>query len=142
MAVRNEDRVHFSFTTALHSYFTVDHPESASVPELDAETYKDSLDEDAEKVQSGPVVFHTEVDRVYYDTKDSLSIPEVGLVLHKRNLPEAVVWNPYVDRSKEMADLPDDGWKHFICIEPARIAHPAVVQPGEEWTCEVTLSSK
>lgn len=138
-----EDGRPFTFTTALHSYFTVDDAANASIPELDGVSYIDAIDPSATapKMQTGPVVFPGEVDRVYINTPESLSLPGKGLTMTKHNLPEAVVWNPHVERAAAMGDLPDDAWKHFICIEPGRIEEPATVDPGQVWSCKCELSS-
>ena len=134
----------FSFTTALHAYFTCDAPNTI-VPDFDQVQYTDSLEKDETKIKStqiGDINFPAEVDRVYLHTPNFITIPSTGLTIEKDNLPEAVVWNPYIEKAAGMGDLPDDTWKHFVCIEPARIIEPAVVQPGQVWTCKVELSSK
>lgn len=141
-----EDDRPFTFTTALHSYFTVDHAAKASIPQLDTIEYIDAIDPSttAHKVQNGPTNFPGEVDRVYIDTPQSLSLMvgnKEAITVTKHNLPEAVVWNPYVERARAMADLPDDAWMDFVCIEPGRIEQPATVDPGQVWSCKCELSS-
>lgn len=143
MTVVNTDDRQFSFTTALHSYFTCD-PENTTLPGLHDVKYIDSIDPSADgpKCQQGDISFGMEVDRIYMDSPSRLTIPSAGLAIAKSNFPEAVIWNPYVEKSKAMSDLPDDGWKKFICIEPARVEEPAVVDPGETWSCQCVLISE
>lgn len=142
MDVLNHDAQPFTFTTALHAYFTCDAAKT-SLPDFENGSYTDSTDTTTTnpKVQNGHITFGKEVDRIYYSTADTISIPTAALVLEKLNLPEAVVWNPYEEKAAAMSDLPDDGWQNFICIEPARIAQPAVVQPGTRWSCSCVLKS-
>ena len=39
-----------------------------------------------------------------------------SLELQKTNFPDAVVWNPWVDKSKGMADFGDDEYKARPCL--------------------------
>ena len=48
--------------------------------------------------------------------------------------PDIVVWNPWKDGSKELADMPDDDYLRMICIEPAIAGTPFALSPGERWT--------
>lgn len=139
--VRNMQKEPFTFTFALHSYFTCD-SESVTLSEYDGLRYFDSVDDGKEKAQSGNVSFAKEVDRVYIATPDVLTIPQSPLTLTKSNMPEAVVWNPFKEKAVSLSDLPDDGWKNFICIEPARVKVPAQVLPNESWYASLILSSK
>lgn len=37
-------------------------------------------------------------------------------------------------QSRSMADLGDDDYQHFVCLEPAVAATgPEVLQPGQSW---------
>lgn len=145
MTVRNDntDAQAITFTTALHSYFTCD-TEKVALAEFSGGRYHDSIDPEEpgkEKTQDGKIVFGIEVDRVYVNAPDLLSIPQVGLSIRKSNMPEAVVWNPHIAKAAALADMPDDDWKSFICIEPARIVEPAVVAAGDTWKCSLVLST-
>eukprot|EP00171_Calliarthron_tuberculosum_P001187 IDg1187t1 len=139
--VYNLQKKPFDFTFALHSYFTCD-SESVTLSEYDGIKYSDSIDDAKEKTQSGDISFGKEIDRVYITTPDVLTIPQSPLTITKSNMPEAVVWNPFTKKAAALADLPDDGWKNFICIEPARVMEPAQVLPEECWSASLILSSK
>ena len=53
--------------------------------------------------------------------------------MEKQGSPSTVVWNPWAEKAAALADLPDDGFRHFVCIEAA-IANErqVVVAPGGE----------
>ena len=40
------------------------------------------------------------------------------------------VWNRGADGARALADLPDEGWRHFVCIEPVGGDRPSVLGPG------------
>lgn len=140
---KNTNGEAFSFTMALHSYFTCD-PQTTALDGFDGLSYEDNTETNLvskTKSQAGKVGFGKEVDRVYFDAPDRIDLSTANLAVYKKNMPEAVVWNPYVEKAAALSDMPDDGWKHFICIEPARVATPAVVEPNNIWACSLELKS-
>ena len=50
-----------------------------------------------------------------------------------------VVWNPWVDRCAQLADMPPDDWRQMLCVEAAAVDKPISVAPGEEWYGRQTL---
>jgi glucose-6-phosphate 1-epimerase len=58
----------------------------------------------------------------------------------KENSLNTVVWNPWQELARDMADLGDDEWQHFVCIEAANIRAAAVtLQPDERHTTTVNI---
>lgn len=53
----------------------------------------------------------------------------------------SVVWNPWVEKAKEMADFDDDGYKEMICVEPGKVVVPITLEPGQQYECKQTLLS-
>jgi glucose-6-phosphate 1-epimerase len=49
-----------------------------------------------------------------------------------------VVWNPWVDKCADLADMPADGWRHMLCVEAAA-TRPVSLPAGEEWYGRQTL---
>jgi len=42
-----------------------------------------------------------------------------------------VVWNPWIEKAARLADLPDDAYHHFVCVEAANTGPSAVtIKPG------------
>ena len=144
LSVTNEGSAPMSFTTALHTYFKVRDATAARVEGLKGTQYLDSLKARETFDETGDAVtFSEEVDRIYLSTPDELAVvdPSGGktVTLVKRNLPDAVVWNPWVDKSKATGDLGDEDYKEMVCVEAAAIQHPVVVAPAETWSCSQTL---
>lgn len=144
LTVRNTDATPFEFTVALHTYFAVGDIARASVIGLENARYLDSLDGRVEKTDSDKaVVFEREVDRIYRNTPDVLTVVDAGndrsIVITKTNLPDAIVWNPWVEKSLNTSDLGDLDYKSFLCVEAAATATPVALEPGAEWTCGQVL---
>lgn len=76
---------------------------------LSGAEYLDNLDKRARVAQpSADVAFDREVDRIYLATPDRMTLAEgSGRVVRvdKRGLPDSVVWNPWVDKAKALADF-------------------------------------
>lgn len=139
-----------SVGTAIHTYFDVANIESVQVSGLDGRRYVDQLDASSSdlKLTEGEITFGEEVDRIYVDSEDEVTIRDA--VLNKRILVSksgsrsTVVWNPWIAKSQRMADFPDDGYQTMLCVETTNAADDVRrVMPGEthvlSQTCRVDL---
>ena len=147
--VRNTGSQPFRFTAALHTYFTVPDVSKLSVEGLEQTIYSDSLDGGKEKTAASdgsngaPVAFDREVDRIYLNAPDDGTIvarnavsPGAAVRVRKSGFRDAVVWNPWVEKAKAMADFGDGEYQGMLCIEPAVAkSGEAEVAAGEggEW---------
>jgi glucose-6-phosphate 1-epimerase len=53
------------------------------------------------------------------------------LLVEKAGSPSTVVWNPWAQKAAALADLPDDDYRKFCCIEAAIANDRAeIVMPG------------
>jgi glucose-6-phosphate 1-epimerase len=122
-SVRNTGVDAFSFTGALHTYLRVDSLDATMLHGL----------------QDSPLVFISEFDCVYPAPPSGSSIQledgkRIINITQSDSLAHTVVWNPYSELSKTIADLPDDGFKHMLCVEAAQVLTPVVVPTGDTWT--------
>ena len=52
-----------------------------------------------------------------------------------------VVWNPWVTKARALADLADDEWSEFVCVETCNVAAFAVqLEPGQQHTMRSVVS--
>ena len=61
------------------------------------------------------------------------------LVLEQTGFTDAVVWNPGAVDAAALADLANDEYKRFVCIEPA-LLDPLTLEAGESWTGTYRIS--
>lgn len=142
LRVRNTGATAFSFTAALHSYFAVEEASAVQIAGLKGKSYKDNADGLKEKMeQEESVRFEGEVDRCYIGAPDDVTVGESGVRLRKCGLPELVVWNPFVEKTRALSDMPDDGWRKFVCAEPAAVYPPLELAPGQVYDATLDLSS-
>lgn len=146
LEVHNPSDTTFTFEEALHTYLTVGDVRQASVDGLDRRTYIDKTNAFARARQSGPIRIDCETDRVYLDTPDEVRVDDA---VHKRQLSVSktgsqttVVWNPWVEKCKALADLADDEWPGMLCIETANAVDNAVrLAPGQSHAMKATISA-
>jgi len=51
------------------------------------------------------------------------------------------VWNPWSEGAARLADLGDDEWREFLCVEASNILAASVsLAPGEEHKIRAVLS--
>jgi len=105
---------------ALHTYLQVGDIKQVSLLGLDGATYRDATAKGMRHVQEGPLRIDREIDRLYEPREDVTVIdPALGrkLVIHKQGANTTVVWNPWIEKSTRLADLPDEDYHRFVCVE-------------------------
>jgi glucose-6-phosphate 1-epimerase len=50
-----------------------------------------------------------------------------------------VIWNPWVERCGQLADMEPEGWRQMLCVEAAIAQEPVTLPVGEEWYGRQTL---
>ncbi len=124
------------FEEAIHSYFRLGQIEKAQLQGLTGVQYLDKTDAGRKKTQQGPVVIASETDRVYLGTQGAVELQDRVLQrriqIAKENSDTTVVWNPWAEKSKALADFGDDEWKQMVCVETSNVADFAVeLAPGQ-----------
>ncbi|KAL3841054.1 hypothetical protein ACJIZ3_025645 [Penstemon smallii] len=134
----NTDGKPFNFTFAYHTYFAVSDISHVHVDGLETLDYLDNQQNRTRFTEKeDTITFESEVDRVYLSTPTKIAILDQEkkrtFVIRKYGLLDAVVWNPWEKKSKTIADLGDDDYKHMVCVEASAIENPITLKPGEEW---------
>ena len=135
-----------SFEDAMHTYFAVSDIRSIWISGLETTDYVDKVDQAKMKPASGmPIKFTGETDRVYVDTRADCLLLDDGMKrvirISKSGSASTVVWNPWIDKSKRMADFGDDEWPEMVCIETANVAAGRIeLSPGASHTTTAIVS--
>jgi len=132
----------FEFTAALHTYLAVREVEESRLEGLYGFSYRDKTDANRIKRDSGDVLLiEAETDRVYHAVNRPVLLREYdrSLGINSDGFVDVVVWNPWVERSAAIADLPDDAFRHMLCVEAAAAQNPVRLAPGESWWGRQTL---
>jgi glucose-6-phosphate 1-epimerase len=134
LTVRNPSDTPAAFEEALHTYLAVGDVRQASVAGLEGAAYLDKVDGAKRKRQAEPLItIDGETDRLYLETGAAITLTDPGLGrrirVEKTGSRSSVVWNPWVAKSRAMADFGDDEWPGMICIETANAADNAITLP-------------
>ena len=144
LQLTNSGRQPLRAEEALHAYFTVGDVREASITGLDATDYLDKTDGNRRKTQSGDIRIGSETDRVYLDTTSNLDVHDPTLNrrirIEKEYSLNSVVWNPWIDKARALADFGDDEWRNMLCVEPSNVGDRSVeVAPGQQQTMGVSI---
>lgn len=107
---------------ALHSYFAVPSLSQTSVQPLPTQ-YSDKVSATTVSEPTALAVFDKEVDRVYPQPSARLQIlsSALAVALTQSGHDATVVWNPWRERSTQIADLENNSYLEFICVETASL---------------------
>ncbi|XP_011025819.1 PREDICTED: putative glucose-6-phosphate 1-epimerase [Populus euphratica] len=137
LIITNTDNKPFSFTSALHTYF------SASVTGASVKGLKGCKTLDKELDPTNPVegkeerdvvIFPGFVDRVYLDAPSELQLDNgLGdvITIKNTNWSDAVLWNPHLQM--------EACYKDFVCVENAQIGN-VQLEPQQSWTAKQHFS--
>ncbi|CAN7543737.1 D-hexose-6-phosphate mutarotase [Pseudoxanthomonas sp. LjRoot143] len=145
----HRDDAPYRLTQALHTYFRVADAAQVRVTGLDGLRYDDKYD-GGTHVQSGEWSLHDprdpgRSDRIYAGTGHRFDLldPAGGrrIRLDTFGSRSLVVWNPGEAGAAAIADMPDDGWRAFVCLEAANASDDAIeLEPGQRHRLSQVIS--
>jgi glucose-6-phosphate 1-epimerase len=134
LTVTNTGLTSMHFEEALHTYHYIAETEKIRVAGLDGVPYLDNTDANREKVQQGDVLITQPIDNAYLNTQETVELIDqvLGRRLQtaKENSRTTIVWNPWESGANALADLGDNEWRQFACVEASNILN-----------CEVSLDT-
>jgi len=136
LEVTNTDDHPFSFELALHTYFRVSDVEAIRLRGLEQAPFLDKVKGGAPSEPEGVgLALRGEVDRIYTST-EPVVIEDRGLArsltLIKTGSASTVVWNPGAAKAATMADVGEELWREFVCVEIGNVGEGKVsLDPGQ-----------
>lgn len=140
LTVKNIDDKPLTYEQALHTYYAVGDIERTTLTGLANATYHDKVRDHATFTQADePLRFTGPIDSVYQDTRGPCVIHDGALKreihISPSHASSTIVWNPWTEGAKKMADLADDDWQRMLCVETANVArHAITLAPDESHT--------
>lgn len=119
---RNDSAQEQSFSAALHSYLAVSDSRRIRLHGLEEAVCEDKVGRRYSRLPPQPLHLQGEFDAIVYSEADVLLEDpqwQRRLRISRSGSASVVVWNPWQDKAANLADLPDDGWQDFVCIEAA-----------------------
>jgi len=134
LTVRNKSDAEFRFEEALHTYFAVGDIRQVSITGLEGTTCVDKTDGFARKVSEGAIRFGKETDQVHLNTTAACEIHDAAwervVVVEKTGSNTTVVWNPWIEKTKTLADMAPDDWQQMVCVETANALANNITLPA------------
>lgn len=124
--VRNAGDDSLTFSAALHTYFAVAAIGAARI----------------EGVHADELSIADKHDQIYRHVPGPITLAygSSRLTLVQDGFDDAVVWNPGAADTAALADMADDDYLRFVCVEPARI-DPVTLASGAAWRGTHTISA-
>jgi glucose-6-phosphate 1-epimerase len=130
--VHNTDDQPLDFSGALHTYLAVPDVTQAELQGLGGQPEWDSLT-DTHAPAADTIRFASEFDCVYEAGPQPMTLNDTLLISQSPSWANTVVWNPAQDLCKRLADMPEDGWRHMLCVEAAQVYEPITLTAGGRW---------
>ena len=134
LEVHNLSQQPLHFEEALHTYFAIGDVHRTFLTGLEGTTYIDKTAAGARKESQGPIRMSRETDQVHVSTASTCEIhdPEWDrtIVIEKAGSETTVVWNPWIEKNRNLADMAPDDWQGMCCVETANALENAVVLPA------------
>ena len=132
LAVHNTGTQALAFSGALHTYLAVPDVTQATLQGLGGQPEWDSLT-DTHAPAADTIRFAAEFDSVYEAGPQPMALNDTLHISQSPSWDNTVVWNPAQDLCKRLADMPDDGWRHMLCVEAAQVYAPITLPAGGRW---------
>lgn len=147
LAVKNISEHSLVFENCFHTYFHISDIHAISVCGLENVHYLDKLKGQEFLEASSSIHIHEEVDRVYWDTASTVEIKDPGLGrkirVEKSGGASTVLWNPWIEKAKRMADFGDLEYLKMVCVESGNIGKNSVtLAAGDRVVLKTILSSE
>lgn len=147
LSVVNATVQDFVFEACLHTYFSIGDIAQVSVTGLKGLSYQDKVDNFAHKLEFADAIkINSEVDRVYLNSTGTVKIHDAKLrraiSVEKSGSASTVVWNPWIEKAKAMADFGGDEYKEMVCVEAGNVGGSKVsLAPEKSASLKVVLGS-
>jgi glucose-6-phosphate 1-epimerase len=139
LRVENPGLEEFQFTSALHTYFRTSDISSVEVHGLAGTEFVDFLNQRKVSLEGRPeIMIEGSIDRAYQDSPSTISILSKGdrrrYSITKEGFSDTVVWNPWIENSKTIADFLPNEYTQMICVESGNVLTPVSLPAGEVHT--------
>ncbi|MCH2191519.1 MAG: D-hexose-6-phosphate mutarotase [Gammaproteobacteria bacterium] len=142
LSVTNIGVTEFQFQAGLHSYFRIENILRTTLSGLGGTKFSEL---GSTSVQSEDELFITgPIDRIYSHLPSSKELrlrdPARTLSITSNGFHDSVVWNPWSDGCRSMADMNLAGYQSMLCVESADVNNPIFLKPDDSYTATQMVS--
>lgn len=162
LVIQNTGSKAFPYQALYHTYYKIHggkalDPKQCNVTGFEGYSVQDKITGETYVQDDTPIIVDCEVDRIYTPpaSKNTVDVAfctgEGGSKVFLKSYAtangeevpvSAVVWNPFIAKSKTMGDFDDEEYHDMICVEPGVISAEKDLEAGGEvvFTEEITSS--
>ncbi|MEH6558723.1 MAG: D-hexose-6-phosphate mutarotase [Oceanicoccus sp.] len=145
LCINNKSRDTVNFSSALHTYYSVDNIEHTTLNGLEGCRYTDCMDEWKDKDPESQLLVNCEIDRIYRGATDRITINEKNqrnIIIESDGSHSTVVWNPWIEKSARLSQFSNSDYQKMICVETANVGTDFVrLAPNQTHRLAVTIYS-
>lgn len=139
LSVKNTGTETLAYTDALHTYFNVSDLSNIDIAGLQNATYLEAGSTEIKTQAESLLLINKEENRRYNNHTGDCIITDKAynrkISVGKTGSKITVVWNPGEATTKNIGDIPNDGYKTFICVEAVNALDDVVtITPGNEFS--------
>jgi len=159
----SQSDIDFDYQTLFHTYFKIYGSKAldanlCNVAGLEGYNVDDKITGDQYVQDDKPIFVDREVDRIYTPAADKKAVECVICTGEDRSKVEirasamtgegeelpvsAVVWNPFIEKSKGMSDYGDEEYHDMICVEPGILSGNGKLGAGKEVVFTQVITTK
>lgn len=142
LEVSNTGQSEFAWTGGLHPYFAVGNLQSAKLSGLVGVPYTDRY-QPGKAFAGQELMGWTEAPcEKLFKGAPALTLDTGSrlIKLETSGFDQWMVWNPGIEGAKSIADLPDEDWNRFVCIEPVCVDRPIYLEPDQKFVGKFDIS--
>ncbi len=144
LSITNTGTEAFTYSDALHSYFAVSAIGNVTIHGLGGCAFYEGTGTVPRRQEEELLAIGKEENRRYVDTDAACTVRDEGLGrsirVAKTGSRVTVVWNPWEETAKKIADMPDDGYRTMVCVEAVNAYNDLVtLRPGEHHSLGTTI---
>ena len=145
MEVTNRSSSNQSFELALHTYLQLGAVDQVTIRGLEELSFLDQLSGVWHPASGSPIRFHEETDRIYQGMAGRIAIEDRAYgrmtTIESTGSKSTIVWNPWIAKSRRMADFGDEEYLKMCCVETANVRQQRVeIEPEAVHRTTVRLS--
>ncbi|MEO5714373.1 MAG: D-hexose-6-phosphate mutarotase [Luteolibacter sp.] len=146
LIVTNTLTGNFTFENCLHTYFQIGDIRRVEVTGLQGAAYIGCFSPEQTVQTENAIRFTGETDRFYQNSTATVEIRDPDLhrtiVVRKSGSLSTIVWNPWIETARVMADLGDDEYLQMVCVESGNVKqHALTLAPGGRSVLKVEIEN-
>ncbi|WP_049722187.1 D-hexose-6-phosphate mutarotase [Gilvimarinus polysaccharolyticus] len=134
LALTNQSSRAFNASWVMHTYFAVSDITQVRIEGLDGCEYSDKVKAGERFIQSGPIRFTGELDRVYENIQQPVTLNDASrrLQVTGDKSPSVVVWNTGPELAANIGDIGAGNHVGYVCVERGACLNDSwTMAPGE-----------